>query len=149
MLHNEYGKSWWVGRNSLIAIALVLGALVICGFAAASSKTGGALPAAPNKDHVYTQVFQHSYDEVFQAAQDSVERLGWFVTGTDKVKGIVSCRFSNSSTPMITFDLQVETVSQKPETQVTIVFIKTGRTSKDSIWQTLSTELQKVLSTYR
>jgi len=143
MRRNEYRQSRNRAGMAIIKLALIMLVALMAAF---------VLPVAQAKDkppEQFTQVYRHTYDEVFQAAQDSIERLGWFVTGTDKVKGIVSCRFSNPATSNITFDLHVETVNQEPETRVTIVFIKTGRTSKDSIWHDLSTELQKVLSTYR
>jgi len=139
MRRNERGL--FRTRTGLAVVKLALIMLVVLTVAPM------ALGASRNdKDVEFRQVYRHTFDEVFQASQEAIERLGWFVTGIDKDKGIISCSFMNSK---VTFDLQMETVSQKPETQVTIVFIKTGRVTKDSIWHTVSTELQKVLSTYR
>lgn len=136
-------------RTGVIVVVLVLGALIFGGYAASAPKPGGALPAAAKKDHVYTQVLQHTYDEVFQAVQETIEREGLFVTNTDKDKGTLGAK---SSSGKWTFDIHVETLNAKPETQVTVVVRYPGLllgSDYDREAQKLLAELQKVLSTYR
>ena len=49
-------------------------------------------PAVKAKDNPddYTRVYSHTFDEVFQAAQKAVERQGYFVTDSNKEKGVIT-----------------------------------------------------------
>jgi hypothetical protein len=104
--------------------------------------------------------FTHTYDEVFQAAQEATERLGLFVTNTDKNRGVVSGKgvYSGGQAaqwPMkLTFDVHIETVSPKPETRVTIDVQRkakiSGRGVSSNVFKSAYlSELQKVLATYK
>jgi hypothetical protein len=159
MSHDKHELFWYAKRPAFIALALVLGALIFCGFATSWPKPGGtALPAAPNKDkdQAFTQVYQHTYDEVFQASLEAIERMGLFVTAQDKDKGTISGKGSHQQKGVQlprdwTFDIHIETLSTKPETRVTINASSRGwvlASEKAAFKQDMASELQKVLSTY-
>jgi uncharacterized protein YndB with AHSA1/START domain len=122
-------------------LAVVLGVLATVSFA--SSAFG------KDKPEEFTRIYNHTYDEVFQAAQEAIERKGWFVTNADKDKGTVSGHMVNAKHA---FEMHIETVSPKPETRVTISVNAKGlgmgpfrRTSAEGFLS----ELQKVLVTYK
>jgi hypothetical protein len=154
---NECERSWWSGRVAVTAFALVLGVLTFCGNAASLPKPGGAVPAVPGKDkeEALTRVYQHTYDEVFQASLETIERLGMFVTDKDKDKGTISgngeysypCGAAGPCRPKLTFDINVETVSAKPEVRVKIQMVPPRR-GRGVFPPVFFAELQKVLSTY-
>ncbi len=124
-----------VGRLALIALVVLTVAFLV--------------PAAQAKDKPEdnTRIYRHTYDEVFQAGQDAIERKGCFVTGADKDKGIISGTCGGGKP---TLELHVETVSQNPETRVTFLFpkVRFGQ-SKGYLLDLFSTELQKVLASYK
>lgn len=109
--------------HSRLAFAALAAALVIL-------ITMSVAPAAPrpsSKDNPedFTRIYGHTYDEVFQGAQETIERMGLFVTTTDKDKGIITGNgkyFPKGATAPTTVDFQIriESVSSKPETRVTI-----------------------------
>ena len=148
MLQNEHGRSHWVGRVAVIAFALVLGALVFCGFAGALPKPGGAPPAAPGKDPVCIQVYQHTFDEVFQAVLETSERKGYALLDKDRDKGTISV----SADKHIDFYIHVEALNTKPETRVTIdprfKGFKISSGAQREFAENFLKELLKVLSTY-
>jgi hypothetical protein len=153
---NECGRSRWAGLASVTALALVLGVLVFVGSAGSSPRPGGALPAVPNndKDQESTRVFDHTYDEVFQASLEALERMGYFVTTKDKDKGTISGNgifYSQSVAKKCTFDIHVEILNTKPETQVTVnakVKGVWGGWADTEVKRKLFMQLQQVLSTY-
>jgi hypothetical protein len=130
-----------VGKLALITLVVLT---AVCLFPAAQAK---------DKPEDYTMVVLHTYDEVFQAAQTAVERKGWIVTGTDKDKGVITAKNPDGK---CVIELHVEIISQKPETRVTMNIIKNyGFWKKPlggwdaSVWQMVSSEMQKVLATYQ
>jgi len=129
-------------------LALVLGVLVFGGYAASSPKPGGAPPAAPGKDPVCIQVYQHTFDEVFQAVLETSERMGYPLLDKDKEKG----RISVSADKHIDFYIHVEVLNTKPETQVTIdpkfKGFKISSGAQREFAEKFLKELLKVLSTY-
>jgi len=107
--------------------------------------------AAKDKDEGSTQIYQHTYDEVFQASQETIERMGLFVTNKDKDKGMISGKGDftvQAWTKKCTFDIYIETISTKPETRVTIK-PKIALGYAHNLTTRFFGELQKVLSTYR
>src|SRR5208283_4156714 len=142
-------------RTVFAAIFLVLGALILGGFAGPSASGS----PSNDKDKEFTRVYQHTYDEVFQASLETIERLGIFVTAKDRDKGTIAGNgHSNATTPLtVYFDIHIEAVNTSPETRITI-----NTTAKGSLpfcpgcksgnmaqfKDHFSTELQKVLSTY-
>jgi hypothetical protein len=154
----RYEFSWSAICAGVIAVALALGVLTVCGNAASSPKPGGAVPALPNKDkdQVFTQIYMHTYDEVFQASLEAIERMGLFVTAQDKDKGTISGKGSHQQKGVQlprdwTFDIHIETLSTKPETRVTINASSRGwvlASEKAAFKQDMASTLQQVLSTY-
>lgn len=148
MLQNGYRQSRWAARIAVTAFTLVLGTLVFCGFAAASPKPGGAAPAAPGKDPVCMQVYQHTFDEVFQAVLETSERKGYPLLDKDKEKGTISV----SADKHIDFYIHVEALNTKPETRVTIdpkyKGFKVSSGAQREFSENFLKELLKVLSTY-
>jgi ankyrin repeat protein len=115
-------------------------------------------PAKSDTDQEFTRTYQHNYDEVFQASQVAIERMGYFVTAKDKDKGTISGKgifYSKTSVgPMgkkCTFDIHIETLNAKPETQVTInANVEVwGASASSRLKERFSNELQNVLATYR
>lgn len=148
----RYEFSWSAICAGVIAVALALGFLTVCGNAASSPKAGGAPPAAPNKES--TQVYEHTYDEVFQASLDAIERMGVFVAAKDKDKGTISGKgkylFPGGGAP-ITFEIHIVAVSTKPETRLMTNCKATGlaaRVTEQTFVDKFPIEVQKVLSTY-
>ncbi len=109
-----------------------------------------------------SQTYQHTYDEVFQASQKTVERKGWFITASDKDKGIISGTMQpidvRSNTPNV-FTIHVEALNTNPETKVTfqckwyhkhlgLVSAKDWEQRGRPRIVSFLSELQKVLSTY-
>src|SRR5208337_173225 len=121
MSHDKHESFWYAKRALITALALVLGALVLGGFAAPLAS------GAPNNDKhkTATKIYQHTYDEVFQASLEAIERMGLFVTDKDKDKGTISgngnytLSSGTASQPWI-FDIHIEALNTKPETRVTI-----------------------------
>jgi hypothetical protein len=160
MLQFNHAYSKYAKRAGVTAIVLVLGVLIFGGYTASFPKPGGALPAAPNKDkdQVFTQVYKHTYDEVFQASQETIERLGLFITDKDKDKGTISGNGVYQQMTRVgptnlktTLAIHIETVSAKPETRVTInahMEGMVGRSWEKDFKQTFLREVQKVLVTY-
>lgn len=161
MFHDKRELFWYAKRAGVIGVALVLGLLAFGSYAAALPKPGGALPALPNsdKDQESTRVFQHTYDEVFQASQEAIERMGLFLIAKDKDKGTINGNGKwQAQRPAAgvgckcSFDIHIETLNTKPETQVTIN-AKGGcalqhSLDMNSLKSYFFSELQKVLSTY-
>lgn len=107
--------------------------------------------AAQAKDNPgdFTSVYGHTYDEVFQAAQQAIERLGWFVTNTDKDKGIITGKGGGTYMRAV-FELHIETISAKPETRITMTKVSgIFHGWKASFAGQLFSETQKVLATYK
>jgi hypothetical protein len=152
MHQKKHESSWYAKRAGLIAVALMLGVVMVCGNAASSPEPSGALPAVPNRGT--TQVYDHTYDEVFQASLDAIERMGVFVAAKDKDKGTISGKgkylFPGGGAP-ITFEIHIEAVSTKPETRLTTNCKATGlaaRVTEQTFVDKFPIEVQKVLSTY-
>jgi len=104
-------------------------------------------PAALGNSDDFVRISRHTYDEVFQGAQEAIERNGWFVTSTDKDKGIITGNGLFGRTKN-TFEVHIESVSPAPETRVTID-VKMSRINRKEPAVKFFTELQKVLATYR
>lgn len=160
MIQIKHESYWNARRAGVVAVALVLGVLIIGGYAMALPRSGGALPAAPNKDKTQelTQVFDHTYDEVFQASLEAIERSGLFASAKDKEKGTISGSGNypftgNGGTGYveITFDIHIEIISTKPETRIT-VNAKAKGFGGSSFAKRFNPlflgDVQKVLSTY-
>ncbi len=127
MLQKEHELISYATRTGSIAFVLVLGILSFGGHAASLPRPGGAPPAAPKKDHVFTQVYQYTYDEVFQAIQEHLARTGTSITAKDKDKGTIQATVSKHEF----FDIHVETLNTKPETKVTLIVWYDTRTWGD------------------
>jgi hypothetical protein len=123
-------------------LVVVLGALATVSF---SSSAFGKNKL--DEECTDTRIYQHTYDEVFQAAQDAIERKGWFVTNADKDKGTIS---GHMESPKVTLEIHVEPVSPKPETRVTFSIMCNSkyRYRMQPVNSFLSL-VQKVLATYR
>jgi hypothetical protein len=159
MLQINHELLWYAKRAGVMALVLVLGVLILCGHAVSLPKPGGALPAVPNndKDQEFTRVYQHTYDEVFRATQETIERMGLYVTAKDKDKGTISGNGNfktndGQAARPCTFDIHIEVLNTKPETRVT-VSAKAKSTFFRGNWEAafknvFSDQLQKVLSTY-
>ena len=133
--------------RGLVVVSMILGAAAL--FPA---------PQAQAKDVGATQTFQHTYDEVFQASLDAIERMGLFLTAQDKGMGTISGNGTyqlvllngHPATCQMTFDIQIKTLSAKPEVQVAI------NTEAKHCWggylkrfnEKYLSEIPKVLSTY-
>ncbi len=147
MLQNKHKLLWYAKRAGVAALVLVLGALIFCGCGAPVAS------GAPGKDNPddFSRVFNHTYDEVFQASQDAIERIGWFITKADKDKGIITGYGMNGNNKN-TFEIQIEAVSQKPETRAAIalktIHFLTG-VERRGLATKFFVELQKVLVTYK
>lgn len=124
-------------------------------------RPGGARPAVPgkDKDEAPSQVYQHSYDEVFQASLETIERMGLFVTDKDKDKGTISgngeyhypCGAAVPCGGKLTFEVNIETVSAKPEVRVTMrpkFLMHITRGPRLTFPPDFFIQLQKVMSTY-
>src|SRR5208337_2315281 len=139
-------------RTVFAAIFLVLGALILGGFAGPSASGS----PSNDKDKEFTRVYQHTYDEVFQASLETIERLGMFVTAKDKDKGTIAGNGKTSASLTVYFDIHIEAVNTTPETRVTINTTAKGggvcpgckSANMNYFKEHFSTELQKVLSTY-
>lgn len=151
MLRNDHGRSRCPVGATVGKLAGVLVVLTVASLA----------PGAPPKDNdeQSTRICSHTYDEAFQAAQETIERMGLYVTDKDKDKGTISGngkykRLDWDHLNKYTFDIHIETLNTKPETRVTIN-AKTGgvmgiRSLKENaLKEDFLSELQKVLSTYR
>ena len=125
--------------------------------------TASWAPGAPKKDteqvkdQQFTQIYSHTYDEVFQAAQETIERMGMFVTDKDKDKGTISgngeYHYVSGLGPgrlTLTFNIVIETVSAKAETRVTINEKHKGHALgwEKAFKKDFLSELQKMLATY-
>jgi hypothetical protein len=117
-------------------------------------------PMAQAKDspEESAKIYQHTYDEVFLASQEAIERMGLFLTDKDKDKGIISGNGDYEGMagngprriPMV-FNVRVETISARPEVQVSI-----SATGKGIWWRQFAREfcgkylreVQKTLATY-
>ena len=158
MLWNGCGRSRRpVGATvgKLAQIALV--ALTVASWASGAPKNDKNIDQTEQS----TWVYQHTYDEVFQACLDAIERMGLFVTEKDTDKGTISGKGSHvlstgwASTQWI-FDIHIEALNTKPETQVKIDCESIGkgysahfRKHAPPIFRRdLSSEVQKVLATY-
>ncbi|HKI12552.1 MAG TPA: hypothetical protein VKA02_10585 [Candidatus Acidoferrum sp.] len=146
MFQNEHELFWYAKRAGVTAFVLMLGALIFCGYGA--SVASGA-PGKDNPDD-FSRVFNHTYDEVFQASQDAIERIGWFITKADKDKGTIT-GYGMYGKNNNTFEIQIEAVSQKPETRAAIA-MKTHLlvgVERRGLATKFFVELQKVLVTYK
>jgi hypothetical protein len=146
MRENEHLRYRFLGRLSVMALAALLGVVVIAPLA----------PAAPKKDDTASQVYQHTYDEVFQAAQEAIERMGLFLGDKDKDKGTLNGNGPYqepgfTGTFKMIFDIHIETLSTKPETRLTINTQVKGMVARhelQSFNQRFLSEVQKALATY-
>jgi hypothetical protein len=131
--------------------------LVVLAFASLAS---GSPKKDKNQDEEATHVYSHTYDEVFQGALETIERMGMFATDKDKDKGKIGGNGNYRGKTWqgvprdlpVTFDIQIETVNAKPETQVVVKAKATGWKAKgygQEFANEFSGELQKVLATYR
>jgi hypothetical protein len=127
---------------AVVGLAALLTAIAAVPFAPTAS-------AKDNPDD-YTRIYTHTYDEVFQAAQEAIARLGWFVTSTDKEKGLITANGLLRRTHN-TCQIHIETVSAKPETRVTVDHIEHFMLAVDRRNRATEflVELQKVLATYK
>jgi len=110
------GKAGRLGLMLITTLAIVLGILT---GASAGSKEG--CTTGFNRSETYN----YTFDEVFQAAQETIQRMGAFVDSADKDKGIITGhgtrKFpSGLITHVVTFEIHVELLSAKPETNVRI-----------------------------
>jgi hypothetical protein len=147
MLQDKHESFCWAKRAGVTAFVLMLGVLIFGGYAA--SLASGA-PNNKDKNQEFTRVYEHTYDEVFQAAQETIERMGLFVTDKDKDKGTISGKGDfavQQWTKKCTFDIYIETLNTKPETRVTIK-PKIALGYAHDLTTKFFGELQKVLSTY-
>jgi len=147
MLQNKNEFSWHATRGAVVGFVLVLGALVLGGFA------GPLASGAPNNDKhkTATRIYQHTYDEVFQASLEAIERMGLFVEDKDKDKGTISgngvYKWAGKD---CTFDIHIEAINTSPETRVTINAKVKGIIpgSESKLKADFLAMLQQVLATY-
>ncbi|MGA3166812.1 MAG: hypothetical protein ABSF14_11940 [Terriglobia bacterium] len=153
MLRNECGRSRWPVGAAVGKLAVMLVVLT------AASLAPGAPKKDKDEDQQFTQIYSHTYDEVFQASQETIERMGMFVTDKDKDKGRISgngkCELKGEpERHRYTFDIHIEALNTKPETRVTINCQLKERGFTHKAYEKLfkeefSSELQKVLATYK
>jgi len=115
--------------------------------------------SAKDKPENSTRIYTHTYDEVFQASQETIERMGLFITDKDKDKGTISgngkyrvlCGYGPCFMTL-TFDIRLETVSTKPETRVTIDVKRQASAfnprGQSEVKNEFLSQLQKTLATY-
>ena len=112
---------------------------------------------AKDKPEDFTHVYRHTYDEVFQAAQDAIERMGYFITATDKDKGTITGNGTEQCqqfSKRIDFTLTIEPTKTDGETNLTVAAKRKGLEGALACpWtKKFSTgflaEVQKVLATY-
>jgi hypothetical protein len=109
-----------------------------------------------------SQIYDHTFDEVFQACQETFERDGLFIVDKSKDKGTLTAKSAGQTDKddRYAFDVRVETVSNKPETRVTVIahlvspwHKLVGKSFYERLAQNSSqgfvVKLQKVLATYR
>jgi hypothetical protein len=152
MIQTKHELLWYAKRTGVTAFVLMLGALIIGGFAGPSASGS----PSNDKDKEFTRVYQHTYDEVFQASLEAIERLGMFVTAKDKDKGTIAGNGKTSASITVYFDIHIEAVNTTPETRVTINATAKGggvcpgckSANMNYFKDHFSTELQKVLATY-
>jgi hypothetical protein len=127
-----------------LAVAILV---VVLGVLATVSFASSAFGKNKLEESTSTRIYQHTYGEVFQAAQEAIERKGWFVTNADKDKGTIS---GHMESPKATFEIHVEPVSPKPETRVTFSGMLSGKERyRMPIVNSFLSQVQKVLATYR
>ncbi len=152
MSRTECGRSRYRGGAAVSKLVLI----VLAVLTAASSATA----SEQEMNQEGSQTYQHTYDEVFQASKKTIERKGWFITASDKDKGIISGTMTmGTAIGKDSFNIHVEALNTKPETRVTLqvkyyykkqwgvsykVMEQPGRSGINSFLS----ELQKVLSTY-
>jgi len=146
MEKNENQRLRFQARSAVAVMAVTLSVLATAGLAYA----GNPKDKKPNDNkEEATQVYNHTYDEVFQAAQERIERNGWFIDKADKDKGIIITAAIDKKCPI---DIHIESVSPKPETRVTVRWRCQGwalRHYSHDLGDGYLSGLQKVLATYR
>ncbi len=144
------------GKGDLARVRALLDAKADVNAKDMDGGTGAARKS--DKDQEFTRVYQYTYDEVFQASQEAIEQMDYFITHKDKDKGTISGNgifYSKTSVgPMgkkCTFDIHIETLNTKPETRVTIkANVEVwGASASSRLKERLSSEIRKVLATYR
>lgn len=158
-------EAWGCSRPRAVAIPMVvvLGILT-CSTNAAIANSPGRQKDKVNDEEDTTRVYTNSYDEVFQATQDAIQRIGLFVKAADKNKGTIAGNGDYlpkgaTATSKVDFEINIEVVSPKPETRMTVnatAVPSLSRARKARIEAIISgdfrralfIEIQKVLATY-
>jgi hypothetical protein len=144
MRQNECGRFRCAVGATVGKLALTILVVLIV----ASSASG----APKDKEQEFTRVYEHTYDEVFQASQEAIERMGLYVTAKDKDKGTISGEgiFYQGMGKKCIFDIHIEALNTKPETQVTVHAKVKGVLMgwEPELKRKILMELQQVLATY-